>query len=78
MSGRRADARRTGSPAGVTHRATGPENRLDSSVLPPGLTDGDAIGRCLVAKATGRGRLATTTLAHYRTETNICSSTRGG
>ncbi|MFC6307226.1 hypothetical protein E2553_37775 [Paraburkholderia dipogonis] len=45
-----------------------PPNRLHSPILPPGLTDEDIVGRWLKAKATGRGRLAATTLAQYRIE----------
>ncbi|MGF6766261.1 site-specific recombinase XerD [Paraburkholderia sp. GAS33] len=43
-------------------------NRLQSPILPPDLSDEDVVGRWLAAKATGRGRLAATTLAQYRTE----------
>ncbi|OAJ53586.1 hypothetical protein A6V36_37005 [Paraburkholderia ginsengiterrae] len=43
-------------------------NRLDSPILPADLSDEDVVARWLAAKATGRGRLATTTLAQYRTE----------
>jgi integrase/recombinase XerD len=43
-------------------------NRLDSPILPPGLSDEAVVGRWLATKATGRGRLASTTLAQYRTE----------
>lgn len=45
-----------------------PSNRLASPILPPGLTDEAVVGRWLQAKATGRGRLAPTTLAQYRIE----------
>ncbi|CAE6818771.1 Tyrosine recombinase XerC [Paraburkholderia aspalathi] len=45
-----------------------PSNRLASPILPPGLTDEAIVGRWLTAKATGRGRLAATTLAQYRIE----------
>ncbi|CAE6843306.1 Tyrosine recombinase XerC [Paraburkholderia nemoris] len=45
-----------------------PSNRLASPILPPGLTDEAIVGRWLKAKATGRGRLAATTLAQYRIE----------
>ncbi|MEZ0606327.1 hypothetical protein ACAX43_30000 [Paraburkholderia sp. IW21] len=53
-----------GLPEVVAHRP----NRLQSPILPPHLSDEDVVGRWLAAKATGRGRLATTTLAQYRTE----------
>lgn len=43
-------------------------NRLASPVLPAGLSDADVVARWLAAKATGRERLAATTLAQYRTE----------
>jgi hypothetical protein len=43
-------------------------NRLQSLILPPDLSDEDVVGCWLAAKATGRGRLAATTLAQYRTE----------
>lgn len=43
-------------------------NRLTSPILPVDLSDEDVVGRWLAAKATGRGRLATTTLAQYRIE----------
>ncbi|SIO72899.1 Site-specific recombinase XerD [Burkholderia sp. GAS332] len=43
-------------------------NRRESPILPPDLSDEDVVGRWLAAKATGRGRLAATTLAQYRTE----------
>ena len=43
-------------------------NRLQSLILPPDLSDEDFVGRWHAAKATGRGRLAATTLAQYRTE----------
>ncbi len=43
-------------------------NRRESPILPPDLSDEDLVGRWLAAKATGRGRLAATTLAQYRTE----------
>ncbi|MFK4448496.1 integrase/recombinase XerD [Caballeronia udeis] len=48
--------------------APGSPNRLESPILPPGLTDEAIVGRWLKAKATGRGRLAATTLAQYRIE----------
>ncbi|MFM0700730.1 hypothetical protein [Paraburkholderia sediminicola] len=53
-----------GLPTAVAHRT----NRLQSPILPPDLSDEDVVGRRLAAKATGRGQLATTTLAQYRTE----------
>ncbi|MEM5387860.1 hypothetical protein VSR68_30360 [Paraburkholderia phymatum] len=43
-------------------------NRRDSPILPPGLSDEAGVARRLAAKATGRGRLAATTFAQYRTE----------
>lgn len=43
-------------------------NRLESPILPPDLSDEQVVGRWLAAKATGRGRLAATTLAQYRIE----------
>lgn len=52
-------------PARAPHAVT---NRQDSPILPPGLTDEAIVGRWLKAKATGRGRLAATTLAQYRIE----------
>ncbi|MDT8840219.1 hypothetical protein ParKJ_22610 [Paraburkholderia fungorum] len=45
-----------------------PANRQESPVLPPGMTDEEIVARWLTAKATGRGRLAATTLAQYRIE----------
>ncbi|HEX7906646.1 MAG TPA: site-specific integrase [Paraburkholderia sp.] len=45
-----------------------PPNRRTSPILPADLSDEEVVGRWLAAKATGRGRLATTTLAQYRTE----------
>jgi site-specific recombinase XerD len=43
-------------------------NRLESPILPRDLSDEQVVGRWLAAKATGRGRLAATTLAQYRIE----------
>ncbi|NPT44900.1 tyrosine-type recombinase/integrase [Paraburkholderia sp. 1N] len=43
-------------------------NRLESPILPPDLSDEQVVARWLAAKATGRGRLAATTLAQYRIE----------
>ncbi|QQC67900.1 tyrosine-type recombinase/integrase [Paraburkholderia ginsengisoli] len=54
-------------PVEPTHPGV-PSNRLASPILPPGLTDEAIVGRWLKAKATGRGRLAATTLAQYRIE----------
>lgn len=55
---------------GIRRVASGSEltNRQESPILPPGLKDEDVVGRWLAAKATGRGRLAPTTLEQYRTE----------
>ncbi|PRX95987.1 hypothetical protein [Paraburkholderia sp. BL25I1N1] len=56
-------------PANVPQAVVGHRpNRLESPILPPCLSDEEVVGRWLAAKATGRGRLATTTLAQYRTE----------
>ncbi|CAB3804497.1 tyrosine-type recombinase/integrase [Paraburkholderia fynbosensis] len=68
MSDPNFDGAITGRPAGVTSRPAGQSNRLDSPILPPGLTDEDVVGRWLAAKASGRGRLSPATLAQYRTE----------
>lgn len=43
-------------------------NRRESPILPPDLSDEEVVQRWLRAKATGSGRLATNTLALYRTE----------
>lgn len=54
--------------AGVAGTVARRPNRLESPILPPDLSDEDVVARWLAAKATGRGRLAATTLAQYRTE----------
>lgn len=48
--------------------APGQQNRLESPILPEGVTDEEVVARWLRAKATGRGRLSPATLAQYRTE----------
>jgi hypothetical protein len=48
--------------------ATGSVNRRESPILPGGLSDEEVVARRLRGKATGRGRLAVTTLAQYRTD----------
>ncbi|ANB77926.1 hypothetical protein AYM40_36925 (plasmid) [Paraburkholderia phytofirmans OLGA172] len=45
-----------------------PPDRRESPILPAELSDEDVVGRWLAAKAIGGGRLATATLAQYRTE----------
>lgn len=49
-------------------KGAAPANRQESPVLPSGLTDKEIVARWLTAKASGRGRLAATTLAQYRTD----------
>ncbi len=55
--------------AAVTPAAPRPVvNRRESPILPPRLRDEDVFDCWLAAKATGRGRVASTALAQYRTE----------
>lgn len=52
----------------TTRAPAAPGNRRESPILPPDLSDEQIVARWLRAKATGRGRLADTTLAQYRVE----------
>jgi hypothetical protein len=54
-----------------------PRNRRESLILPPDVSDDEVVGRRLAAMATGRGRLAATMLAQYRTEAERLSGMRG-